>query len=897
MRFGLRYAMRWLLISLLLACIALPARAAKRITVVQLEQTITAERAAHKSDLELARKINTIELSERLTESALARLNPQFASDSPAWLALLLLADRSAFLDPPAADLPANPPPDAAAQEHLLQVAQRFAIETLPRLPNLLATRITYSFDDSPQEVVKGGYRERLGMHLIGTSKAEVSVRNDKGKQAISASGATPVTGGLTSWGEFGAALLIILTDSAHGKTTWSHWEQTSSGLMAVFHYEVPKGASHYEVDTSVQEIQSNGDSARWAGARARDASSISTSTRSIRSKPPYHGSLWIDPTTGNITRLTLIAELKGNPTFERGAVLVDYGPVQIAEKTLIVPVRSLALSSAPSTVNATLTGASTEWLNENLFSDYHLFGSSVRILSDSVTPAPSSAPAQAPNTPAPTTLAASPQPAPPPSEMVASSASANAETPAPAASPQASPPSSANKAPAESPAITSEFAKIPVAPSPPAEPTARELPEQQTSHEASPPHANEPILRVNVNALLVPVVVRDKKGNAIGGLAQSDFQISDDGKQQPITGFSVVESAGTADTIPVSTPSQSAPNAPAPSISPTRFLVFLFDDRHLNSNDLSLSQKAALRAIDEALAPTDYAAVVSLMGVNSGITQDRDALKAAVMKLAVHRAFQHDTHDCPDIDYFTADRIINWHDQMQFQLAVAKVKSCDHLQALDMPSENGIDNPLTASQRLAMSAAAHSLALGDQDARDSISGVEAVVRALGKLDGQRILVLVSPGFLSLSPDAMNFKSHLLDQALASNVIVNTLDARGLYAGNVDASQGGNSTFNQQIGPLSQDQFTAMQESENALAEIAHGTGGTFFHNNNDLAGGLKSLVAPPQYLYLLQISLNGLKPLGAYHRLHVKVDRPGVEIQSRPGYFLPKEPKTTAKH
>src|SRR4029077_18680615 len=126
-------------------------------------------------------------------------------------------------------------------------------------------------------------------------------------------------------------------------------------------------GASHFEVDTSVQEMQSNGDSARWAGASGPDAASISTSTRRIHTKPPYQGSLWIDPATGNITRLTIIAELKGNPTFDHGAILVDYGPVPIAGKNLIVPVRSLALSTAPSTVNATLTGSSTEWLNENL--------------------------------------------------------------------------------------------------------------------------------------------------------------------------------------------------------------------------------------------------------------------------------------------------------------------------------------------------------------------------------------------------------------------------------------------------------------------------------------------------------------------------------------------------
>ena len=111
--------------------------------------------------------------------------------------------------------------------------------------------------------------------------------------------------------------------------------------------------------------------------------------------KPGYQGSLWIDPATGTITRLTLVSDLKGNPRFERSAILVEYGPVQIANKTLTCPLRSLALSAAPRSVNSTFGGSATEWLNENLFSNYHLFSSSTRIVADEAgchTPSPTGA-------------------------------------------------------------------------------------------------------------------------------------------------------------------------------------------------------------------------------------------------------------------------------------------------------------------------------------------------------------------------------------------------------------------------------------------------------------------------------------------------------------------------
>jgi len=190
---------------------------------------------------------------------------------------------------------------------------------------------------------------------------------------------------------------------------------------------------------------------------------------------------------------------------------------------------------------------------------------------------------------------------------------------------------------------------------------------------------------------------------------------------------------------------------------------------------------------------------------------------------------------------------------------------------------------------RLALSAATHALAVGEEDARQSLLSIGSVVSAMSKLPGQRTLILVSPGFLSPSPDAMAFKSQVLDQAAGSNVVINALDARGLYSGNADASLGSKSTISDTFGQTSGDRLAAMESSENVMAELANGTGGTFFHNNNDLENGLKSLTAAPDYLYLLQVSLKDVKPTGTYHRLQVKVDQHDVDVQARRGYFAPK--------
>jgi len=151
--------MRWLILLVLLASLAPIAGASKRVTVTQLEQALTAAHAAHRPDAEIARQIGGLELSERLTEATLNRLAAYLDAGSQAGLALQLLADQSAFLDPPASELPSTAAPDDAAQQRMIEAARSYVAKTVPQLPNLFAIRITNRYDDRPQESAKGAGR------------------------------------------------------------------------------------------------------------------------------------------------------------------------------------------------------------------------------------------------------------------------------------------------------------------------------------------------------------------------------------------------------------------------------------------------------------------------------------------------------------------------------------------------------------------------------------------------------------------------------------------------------------------------------------------------------------------------------------------------------------------
>jgi VWFA-related protein len=411
----------------------------------------------------------------------------------------------------------------------------------------------------------------------------------------------------------------------------------------------------------------------------------------------------------------------------------------------------------------------------------------------------------------------------------------------------------------------------------------------EMTSHDAPATFSTK------VNLVMVPVVVRDAKGKAIGTLQKEDFQLFDKGKPQVITRFAV-EKAGEA-IIPAEVASDeaaleksAAPASPAAPAAPIaqRFVIYLFDDVHTKMPDLIQARDAADRHLTETLDATTRAAIFTTSGQgNLDFTDDRVKLHEALLKLMARPTIGAPGSECPDITYYMADMIQNKNDPTAMQAAVTEVlATCD-----PPPPGESAAQAIQNAQTVVQGTASRILSLGERDTRLAFTVLVNAIRRLAAAPGDRSLIFVSPGFF-LADDLRPDETDIMDRAIRANVRISSLNARGLYT---VIAGGDASTPSSAGGPAvtqvkAQYQLQSASVDDDVLAELADATGGRYFHNNNDLKAGFAQVAAAPEFVYVLGFSPQNLKLDGAYHALKVKlITARGLDLQARRGYYAPK--------
>jgi len=416
----------------------------------------------------------------------------------------------------------------------------------------------------------------------------------------------------------------------------------------------------------------------------------------------------------------------------------------------------------------------------------------------------------------------------------------------------------------------------------------------QSTSAEKTAPeltsHDEATTFKVNVRLVLVRVVVRDAEGRAIGRLHKEDFQLFDDRKPQTITQFSVEQpgSQVAREQKSSATETSETPATTTPNVA-ERFVAYLFDDVDLNAGDLLAVRSATTRHMN-SLRPTDRAAIFTTSGQgNLDFTDDQAKLHEALLRLQPRPITGSVIQQCPYMTYFMADLIVNKNDPLAINAATQDALHCSGLD--NSTTRQDAAQALQTAQNMVQSAAQEALSRGESETQLVLGSVKDVVRRMAAVPGQRTVVLVSPGFLTLEMEAQ--VTDIIDHALRGNVIVSTIDARGLYA---VPPFGDVSQRNMPSTPASQTQeaiydIDAASADDNVLSDLAESTGGTFFHNSNDLERGLKQAAEAPAYYYVLAFSPQNLKYDGRFHHLSVKLTNSAkLTVQARQGYYAPRK-------
>ena len=392
-------------------------------------------------------------------------------------------------------------------------------------------------------------------------------------------------------------------------------------------------------------------------------------------------------------------------------------------------------------------------------------------------------------------------------------------------------------------------------------------------------------------NVVTVRVVVRDRNGKAVTGLEKKDFRLFDNGKPQTIDGFST-ESAEPKTTpampvaasspLPAGTPP--ATEARHPAVMPDRFTALFFDDRHIAFEDMVRTRDAADHYLTTNLQPGDRAAIFTASGENQlDFTADTRKLHDALFLLRP-RPLISSTSDCPEISEYQAYRIVE-RDPIALQVAEADAlyHCCDpKMPKCPQADENYIE---VLSQRILT---------GSETASQYVfQGLEQVCRRMAVLRGQRGILFISPGFFT---DTATYQLELvIDRALRNNVVIGTLDARGLYvdlpAGDASEHAAGDPKMS---GVKSTFHSASMLANRSVLASLASETGGAYYHDSNDYAAGFLRAGGFPEASYTLTFSPQNLKFDGSFHRLKVTLaNSSGLTLEARHGYYAPRKAET----
>ena len=342
-----------------------PDPAIRQVTVALLEQILQAK--PKNGDAEVAKQLQTIALTQRLdSQPGNAAVHGKKTEQ-----ALTIVTAESAFLPPPAAAIPADPPPDANAQRRLIALVANYLQQTMTKLPNFFAVRTTAHYQETAEFDAMHRRVVREPMHLAERYQETVVYRDGRELASVkhgkrnNRSVKYPY---LVTYGTFGPVLGFVQdVIAAPGALTWSRWEQSPSGPRAVFRYHLAASSSRLLQGCCLPDGEGTTAFDRFVG---------------------YQGEITIDPAVGAIFRLQVDADIHQFPPMSRSDIVITYSSVEIGGETYICPQRSVSIAKSRSLTlmrqwdeGFRTYGPWATLVNDVSYGEYHMFRGESRIL------------------------------------------------------------------------------------------------------------------------------------------------------------------------------------------------------------------------------------------------------------------------------------------------------------------------------------------------------------------------------------------------------------------------------------------------------------------------------------------------------------------------------------
>ena len=378
-------------------------------------------------------------------------------------------------------------------------------------------------------------------------------------------------------------------------------------------------------------------------------------------------------------------------------------------------------------------------------------------------------------------------------------------------------------------------------------------------------PPSTQPTFRLGVDVVQVDVSVLDNQRRPVRGLTAADFTVLEDGKPRPVTVFNPIEIEEHPPRVDgvASWVRDVPPDVTTNDVRPKGRLVVIMFDWSIRPEDQVLARKIATAAVDE-LGPEDLAAVVftstfSNAGIPQNFTSDRARLLAAI-----NRPF-----------------------------ATALVEPCGILadprnhNCIMLKDPEGYESGGCLCGLCVLEAIAH-VADAVRDVpgrRKSVLFIGSYFRSSESMDGPLSLRELKrpkdPASAIVGPPAdrpgycsaqlRNAREKMVRSTSLANLTVHVLDPVGIETESNSPMGGGR---------------TGQLERRDGLAVLADETGGRAVVNTNAPEARVPEVFAESHSYYLLGFPAADPTPNGRFHKIEVKVHRPGVSVQTRAGYY-----------